>query len=384
MKILITGARSYVAYYWALALKDKHQIFFADSLASAYCRFAPFASTFIKVAPAAQDFEGFRRDVMGIVARESIDLIIPTCEEVFFLSAFAPELACKVFCPEHELLARLHNKYTVFETLHFDRSIKFPETHRIRKRSDVDRSFNSIIKPVYSRFGANIITDISLTQQAQLDESIEWVQQRRLTGRSLCNYAIAREGRMLGHVCYHGKHRIKHSCSLYLETVDYPAITAFTKAFIAKHNYTGQVAFDFIEASDGIYVIECNPRGTSGLHLMDLNTIEAALFADGPAITEHGQPMAFKFPLRFYKALNQLDTKVGAWFREDMKCALDVLKPPQHPSPGLRATLANLAELLWRRLRQGVKLTEAATYDIEWNGDPIPVTTPGEPSQGSN
>ena len=391
MKILITGARSYVAYYWALALKDKHEVIFADSMAMAYCRFAPFKAAFFKVAPPAQDFWGFRKDLTELVLNEAVDLIIPTCEEVFFISAFKNELPCKVFCADHALLATLHNKFTVFETLGFARAVKFPETQLIRQRSDVDRSFNSILKPVFSRFGAKIITDISLAEQAKLDVSFQWVQQRRLTGRSLCNYAIALDGRMLGHVCYHARHRIKHSSALYLEPVENEAITNFTRAFIAKHNYTGQIAFDFIQTDDGrvtaelsqnlaqadlgVYVIECNPRGTSGIHLMDLSTIAPALFEDGPAIQNHPEPVAFKFPLRMYRCLKLLETRVGAFFGAELKRARDVLKHPTHPVSCL-ATPAALVELLWRRVRRGIKLTEASTYDIEWNGEKLPEGAP--------
>jgi hypothetical protein len=391
MKILITGARSYVAYYWALALKDKHEVIFADSMAMAYCRFSPFKAPFFKLAPPAQDFQGFRRDVLQIVLNESVDMIIPTCEEVFFLSAFKYELPCKVFCPDHQLLATLHNKFTVFQTLGFARAVKFPETHLVQKRSDVDRTFNSILKPVYSRFGAKIITDISLAEQANLDESIQWVQQRRLTGRSLCNYAIALEGRMLGHVCYHAKHRIKHSSALYLEPLENEAITDFTRAFIAKHNYTGQIAFDFIQTDEGqltadlshnfaqgdlgVHVIECNPRGTSGIHMMDLSTIAPALFEDGPFIKNHSEPVAFKFPLLMYRKLNLLENRVGVYFGAELKRARDVLKHPDHPMTAW-ATPAALLELLWRRVRRRIKLTEASTYDLEWNGDTLPQGAP--------
>ena len=387
MKILITGARSYVAYYWALALKDKHEVIFADSMAMAYCRFAPFKAKFFKVAPPAQDFLEFRKDLMELVLNEGVDMIIPTCEEVFFISAFKYELPCKVFCADHEMLATLHNKYTVFQTLGFARAVKFPETHLVHQRADIDRSFNSILKPVYSRFGAKIITDISLAEQATLDESIQWVQQRRLTGRSLCNYAIALEGRMLGHVCYHAKHRIKHSSALYLEPIENDAIFSFTKAFIAKHNYTGQIAFDFIQTDDGhvtaelsknlsqqdlgVYVIECNPRGTSGIHLMDLSTIASALFENGPSITNHPEPVAFKAPLKMYRWLNLLENRVGVWFSAELARARDVLKHPDTPMSRL-ATPAALAELLWRRIRRRIKLTEASTYDLEWNGDKLP------------
>ena len=36
-----------------------------------------------------------------------------------------------------------------------------------------------------------------------------------------------------------------------------------------KNQFTGQIAFDFIQSHDGqIYALECNPRATSGVHLL--------------------------------------------------------------------------------------------------------------------
>lgn len=388
MKILITGARSYVAYYWALALKDTHEVYFADSLAMAYCRFAPFKAPYFRVAPPAQDFLGFRKDLIELVLNQGIDMIIPTCEEVFHISAFKHEIPCKVFCAEHEFLATLHNKYTVFDTMRFASSVATPETHRVQKQSDLKLNFDSILKPVYSRFGAKLITDVS---NHELDESTEWVQQQRLNGKALCNYAIALDGRMLGHVCYHAKHRIKHSSALYLEAVHNQSIEDFTRDFIAKHNYTGQIAFDFIQVTDSIgwshmdqhydasdfraFVIECNPRGTSGIHMMDLSMISPALFDNGPVIKNHPEPVAFKFPLKMYHKLGLLDEQPGPHFQAEIRRARDVLQHPDTPMPW-KATPAPLFELLWRRIRHGIKLTEASTCDIEWNGDALPAGVP--------
>ena len=47
-------------------------------------------------------------------------------------------------------------------------------------------------------------------------------------------------------------------------------------------NFTGQIAFDFIESADKkLYAIECNPRATSGLLLFQNNDrLDQAFFAE--------------------------------------------------------------------------------------------------------
>ena len=46
------------------------------------------------------------------------------------------------------------------------------------------------------------------------------------------------------------------------------SIETWVSAFVKKLNFSGQIAFDFIQTKDGeVYPIECNPRLTSGIHL---------------------------------------------------------------------------------------------------------------------
>lgn len=370
MRILITGARSYPAYYWALALRGQHTIHFADSLHTSFCRFAPFESRFHLIAGPAVDARQFRDDIRCIVQQQQIDLIIPTCEEVFYLSAFAHELHCELFSPGHDLLVKLHNKATVFDHLPNAGGVLKPITRAITQPNDIDHSLDSIMKPVFSRFGAQVIMNARADGAAAMDGVQPWVQQQRLDGEALCNYAIAKDGKLIAHSVYRAKHRISNSAALFMESVGRPDIETFTQAFVSQHGYTGQVAFDFIDTLDGIYVIECNPRATSGLFFLDIATLNDALFAEGYVSHSGHRTVAFKHILKLYGCLGLLDSTTTQGYKQEVEQAMDVLNNPDYPMPGNRSILA-VIELLWRRVHHGIKLTEASTYDIEWNGNSI-------------
>ena len=60
-----------------------------------------------------------------------------------------------------------------------------------------------------------------------------------------------------------------------------PEIYNFVTEYVREHNFTGQIAFDFIQDKKGnIYVIECNPRGTSGLHFFKHENNFPNVFSD--------------------------------------------------------------------------------------------------------
>lgn len=372
MKILITGARSYVAYYWGLALKDKHEVLYCDSLSHPYCLYAPFAKQYFKVAPPTQDFEGFKSDIMQIVLEQGVDMVIPTCEEVFYLSSFAGALDCEVFCPDHQLLADLHHKHHVFAQLPGNTEIKIPETRSVFNVSDVMRLDSTILKPAFSRFGSKVIMNPGSDDLSAIDGKQPWVQQAKLEGRSLCSYAVAVNGKLVAYSCYHARYSIENSAALALSPVQYAQIEAFNRAFIEQHEYHGQVAFDFIEdeVRGGIYVIECNPRGTSGIHLMNLQDLQAAVFEEGLQARTHQRLMAFKPILNWYNLIGKLGGGYKATLREDLTDCMDILAPEGQEKVSKRRWLLIL-EMGWRMIRHRMSLAESTTYDIEWNGQSL-------------
>src|SRR5690606_7526337 len=98
-----------------------------------------------------------------------------------------------------------------------------------------------------------------------------------------CSYAISDRGRLLAHAIYHPAYRLRRSSSYYFEPIVRPGIRDAIAAFVRGTRYTGQISFDWIESRQGgARALECNPRGTSGLHLFPLDAgLPSALLGDG-------------------------------------------------------------------------------------------------------
>jgi predicted ATP-grasp superfamily ATP-dependent carboligase len=362
MNILITGARSYVAYEWGKALSKHHAVFFADSLLFPISRFSRFPSTYIRIASPNEPGGNFARDITFIVDRYSIDLILPTCEEVFHLSQFKHQLSCDVFCDDHERLLQLHDKQQILEwagKVTDCPQVKLPKTHRVGAATDIQVNADSILKPVYSRFGAEVIMSVTDTIKAQWSDARPWIQQEKIIGRSWCNYAIAHHGKMLAHTAYQAGARINQSASLYLVAQPNTILENFTLRFIEQHGYHGQIAFDFIERNGQFYLIECNPRGTSGVHLLSEQGLVNALIDQQP-ITYRLGDRQFSWPIKLFGLLGKVE------FNEMYHPhAEDILGKDDFFPKCL--SLLSLAELAIIALRHHCTLTQASSYDIEWN-----------------
>ena len=222
-----------------------------------------------------------------------------------------------------------------------------------------------MFKPVYSRFGRQVKIAPVPSEIAALPVSPArpWVQQQRIFGRPLCSYAVCGHGQVAAQVVYDPMYPLNGSASTYFRRVAEPRILDFVARFAAQNAYHGQVAFDFIDDGREIYVIECNPRATSGIHLL----VGALSFADdrwhfdesrvGTAATVSKKlwPL-FARQVRGKKTLRQV--------RADYAAARDVLAGI--PARGL---LLAASETAWQAWRQGIAFTDASTADIEWNGD---------------
>lgn len=377
MKILITGARSYVAYYWGLALRNDHEIHFADSLAHPFCRYTSFAEQYHRVAPPATDAIGFAHDLRKIIRTNEIDLVIPTCEEIFYVSAMSETLGCEAFCPEHDLLAKLHHKLDFYNLLPTGVGIRFPETSLITHPSQVKSINSTVLKPVFSRFGCNVITHPENADLSGVGSKGPWVQQEKLEGRALCSYAVAIQGKMVAFSCYHARYRMKNSAALGIAAVSYKAIEAFNAEFIRDQQFTGQIAFDFIEdeVKGGIYVIECNPRGTSGIHLLNLDQLGAAMLGSEATVDVYSHLAVFKPHLRLYHWLGLVEGGCHRGMHDEIRQAHDILQPPGAKSPSCKRWLLGV-ELMMRMVRHKCSLAQSTTLDIEWNGQEIAIGKP--------
>src|SRR5512140_1701805 len=97
LNVLLTGGRAPATLELArLFHRSGHRVFVAESLRGHLSAPSRAVNGNFVVPPPRQDTEGFIKALRGIIAAQHIDLLIPTCEEIFYVSKGLHELPCKV------------------------------------------------------------------------------------------------------------------------------------------------------------------------------------------------------------------------------------------------------------------------------------------------
>ncbi len=348
-KILLTGGRAPACLELARYLAKNNQVHVADSLSMSICRFSNQIKQFHKIR-SPQNREHFYQDLSVIIKRHDIDLIIPTCEEAFYLSMIKDRLSdlCDVFCDDITLMRQLHSKIDVMGLAKYC-DIHTPRTERITEDSidSVRSNFKEYVaKLEYSRFSSGVHLNSPKKLDFNIDIHNSWVLQEKVYGEEFCTYAVAKKGKVLHYSIYQPKYRLKDSASVYFEKTNHFLISTFIHKFIERNNYTGQIGFDIIENDKGIHLIEANPRATSGIHLVLSSTPKFLMLP---------------FLLVGFKATTL--SKVWQIFHQ----ARDVVFCKNDVKPFTCQTLA-IIEYGLIMIKHKCSLVRATTRDIEWNG----------------
>jgi glutathione synthase/RimK-type ligase-like ATP-grasp enzyme len=363
MNITITSPRAPAAIEWiGVAQRSGHHVTVIDTLRyplGAACKNV----TYMRVPSPRFAFEKYKAILSEHI--KACDLLIPTCEDIFYVSSALVVASDrkKVFMPQHNLLLGLHNKFTVHSYL--NRYVQSPRTTLITKREDVTFSNKrSILKPVFSRFGANIILDVQpeAVQNIECSPDYPWVQQEFIPGNYICNYAVIQNGKVISHAVYRPKYLVNNAASTYFERIEHQGCADFIRTFAVDHAFTGQIAFDFIENESGLYVLECNPRATSGIHLIaeSLMLVDGVLSARAVAPREScrvGSSLFFMFGLLYLR-----QGRFGELVHDYTK-AYDVLT-----GISKKTQLWAFVELWYMAFKNNIPFATATAFDIEYNG----------------
>lgn len=370
MNFLITSPRAPAALEWAhFARSGGHRVVFCDSLRFPVGAFAGLGE-YRRIPPPRLDFVGYAQAVAELAAQA--DCVIPTCEDIFYLAKLDLPAAERAKCwmPDNETLFALHDKFRFFERMPQDTEVRFPATRRVASPDEVQLDSSTrktVLKPVHSRFGRSVVRGVreGSLNNLRIGADYPWVQQEFIAGQGVCNYAVCRHGKVLAHAAYRPRYLLNGAAATYFEPLHDPRLEDFVAQFAAQNVYHGQAAFDFIDDGIDLWLIECNPRATSGLHLL---RGRLAFDAAGSLIPQEN-PNPPK-PLRVGASLPLL-FGVQAWKRgkwtelwRDFLRAEDVIA-------GLPARAQWLAfgEMLWRSVKYRKPLTSASTFDIEFDGD---------------
>ena len=377
MRVLFTGGRSPATLaLLRLFAQAGHHCEVAESLQPNLAGASRYCSARHHIAPPRQQTERFVSELQQIIQAQRIDLLIPTCEESFYVSRYRRELessGCQVFCATIDVLTNLHSKYQ-FNQLIRALGLPAPATECISNSQQLEARLTEwgpfVLKPEFSRFASQVLINQPLEEvRARVKPSAEqpWVLQEFLDGPQFCSYSVALNGRLQAHGVYPTTYAMGSGATIYFESIDAPAIERMVTTLVRSLDYTGQISFDFIFANQHFYPIECNPRTTTGTFLFGPNDrLDRAFLSDGPLIRPRtARPQVLTLPMLLY-ALPAQPGKARQLFKDIFR-ASDPLMQLDDISPFF-AQFGLLWQTLRQARRQHTSLMVASTHDIEWNG----------------
>lgn len=383
--VLVTGARAAAALDLARDFAAAgYRTVCADSVPARISRWSRRSGAFHPYPAPRADPAGFGKRICELVDTLSIDLIVPTCEEAFHLAApaLAPRLAGKLFQPPLAILRELHDKYR-FARLAEGFGVPVPETHLLVDKAELthfaDRSAEWVFKPCFSRFGEAALVGPASGRLDKVHPAPEhpWIAQRRVVGGEACFYAVAREGKLRAFAAYRSDWRLGGGASFGFEPLDAAkaaALREIAATLAARLSLTGQFACDAIFAVDGRpWLIECNPRATSGVHfLAGKGRLATAIDGSGEGcLAGDGQPrhlLPAMLSFGFGVALRRGD--LGGWIAA-LRDGRDVIGRRGDRLPAFGAFADGLG-FTFRGMLRGTSASAMTVADIAWDGEDLP------------
>ena len=377
MNVVITGSRAPVALDLGRRFhKAGHSVYQVDSLPYGMAMHSRATKQSFVVPRPAEDLHGFTATLQGIVSKHSIDLIIPTCEEVYFLAACADQIPCRVLCDSLDQLRSLHNKWEFSQLVESGSS---PETRLLKSLDDVNvprrELADWVFKPVYSRFASRTLIGPTEAEVETIDANDDqWVMQRRVHGTEYSTWSFAEAGDLKAHTAYRSLYRAGSGSGIYFVPIIHEGIFDFVKRFVKQRDFTGQIGFDLIQEPSGrLFVLEANPRATSGLHMFSQSDPLVNLLlgqSNGVCHPSSERPVMVEFAMPLWGFVDAVQRGRVVNFVPDLLRSRWVVTELSDPMPML-----GLPRSFWQIARvareKGCSLQTASTFDIEWNGEPL-------------
>jgi predicted ATP-grasp superfamily ATP-dependent carboligase len=380
--ILLTGGRAPATLELARIFHSAgHQVFLAESQPGSLSEPSKAIKKHFHLPPPRQQRAAFIQALKEIIQNNKIDLLVPTCEEVFYVSMGLNLLAplCQVFVDSIDRLQALHNKFT-FIKLAQNYGLSVPDTRLIKNQDDLYYAYQRwpqlVLKPVYSRFATRTrvlpSSDKNLLPHLE-DNGANWVAQEFIKGISFCTYSTAHDGHLTAHATYRSDFTAGQGATIVFKSCRHPGLFKWVETFTALYHFSGQIAFDFIETPDGhVYAIECNPRATSGTHLFTNNPLFSQAFLvpgldtlspaeDNPSYMLSAAMFLYALPDAF--KTHRLQSWMDTFFSSQ-----DVIFRWDDPLPAL-CQIRSLLNFIHLGNRLGISALQASTADIEWNGE---------------
>jgi predicted ATP-grasp superfamily ATP-dependent carboligase len=382
MKILITGSRNPFALDMERKLAESgHTMYACDTFRSATGSHSKYlAGHDVTASPRHQTAE-FIADIKRIVEERQIDMVVPCFEEAFYLASRHDELSAmtKLYTGQFDQLARLHDKVS-FQRMAEENGVRIPKTlvahDDASLRAAIDEFPQYFARAAFSRGGVALLTNTgALAGAVSIDdchptEDQPWLVQEFVEGPMVCSYSTLHDGVVTSHCTYRAPRQWEHSTGISFLGVDSTETLDMVRRFAEPMKYTGQLSFDFVESNGELFAIECNPRSTDGILLIEAEHLSAGITDPSAALTV--VPPGTQVQLDF--------AVLADVFKEPLKQAPKTIHDLLHVSDygsgwhDHLPTLWSFASLVRGEKmsrRDQVAILEAMANDVVWNGEPI-------------
>ncbi|MCC7052350.1 MAG: hypothetical protein IT355_03725 [Gemmatimonadaceae bacterium] len=367
MRVLLTGARAPATLELArLCSLAGHEVHVADTARWHICRGSRRIAGVHRLPAPRRGHQAYAAALGALAARLDLDVVVPTCEEIFHLASIREEVpGLRIACDSAERLLALHDKWR-FIGLCEAAGLAVPRTRLLDAGVPAagPGAGRWVLKPRFSRFATRVqvVAGGAALPYLAGDLPSRWVAQEFLDGPVLCSWSVAQAGRLRAHVTYAVDETAgPHGAAIAFHTVHHTAVRAWVAQFVAAHALDGQFAFDFVDHAGGLRAIECNPRLTSGIHgFRGLPGVVACLLEGnaGPDDAILEPPAGQRFRSRL--ALSA--------FRRPSRAGAGLLDARDDPWPR-RLQWVAWADLFLRAAIAGDDPRRYSTRDIEWNDD---------------
>lgn len=379
-KILLTGGRSPSTLHLARLLnKNKITVYLAESLQYNITKYSNTITKAFHVNNPVKNEEDYINDLIKIIKNENIEMLIPTCEEIFYIAKNKDKLSkyCKVFTDNIDKLLLLHNKWEFIKLLQ-KYNIITPVTYYVTSLQDINNILHKnnkkfILKPIYSRFSSKVI--IINENQEVLDKNIHisnefpWILQEFIEGQQYCSFSISIEGNLKIYSDYKTEYSAGIGATIAFKYEDNQQIFEWVKQLTNLLKFNGQIAFDFIiDKNKNVYAIECNPRLTSGIHLFNQQNIFKSFYSDeGVIYPNKNKQYMITLAMLSYGFFKKREINYYLhWIKTFFK-SKDIIFSFKDIKPSIYQFF--IMYYLWKIAKKNnLTLIEASTADIEWNG----------------
>ncbi len=269
-------------------------------------KFSNSVAGFYTVPDPKNDLEGYTKAMREIAKQENVDFFVAVAMFAvgYFDSNNKHVLSgyCEVFHFDGEITNMLDDKFAFAETarslgLSVPKSFKITNPEQVLNFDFSNEKRPYILKSIpYDQVRRLDLTKLpcktfeetaAFVKSLPISEKNPWIMQEFIPGQEYCTHSTVRNGELRLHCCCESS-----AFQVNYASVNKPEITQWVDHFVKELKLTGQISFDFIQASDGIaYAIECNPRTHSAITMFYNHPGVADAYLDDTPLPEPLQPL---------------------------------------------------------------------------------------------